>query len=106
MRLLGSLGRWPRQSQQKAIITLTLRCFISIGHIKVCIQRIFAPEKHADKLATAYIKVEDMEGILDSLLKKAMLYKHKDDDDMVDEMEQLYSKTVQEAEKREFRPNV
>ena len=36
---------------------------------------------------TAYVKVEDLDGILESLTKKAMLYKHKDDEDMIEEME-------------------
>lgn len=37
---------------------------------------------------------------MESLMKKAMLYKHKDDEDMVEEMERLYNTTVQEAERR------
>jgi anaphase-promoting complex subunit 5 len=46
--------------------------------------------------------VEDLDGILDSLMKKAMLYKHKDDEDMIEEMERLYNSTVQEAERRQL----
>ncbi|OBW64292.1 MAG: WSC-domain-containing protein [Aureobasidium pullulans] len=49
----------------------------------------------------AYVKVEDLDGILESLMKKAMLYKHRDDEDMVEEMERLYNTTVQEAERRQ-----
>ncbi|CAC9885498.1 unnamed protein product [Aureobasidium pullulans] len=45
-------------------------------------------------------EVEDLDGTLESLMKKAMLYKHKDDEDMVEEMERLYNTTVQEAERR------
>jgi anaphase-promoting complex subunit 5 len=48
----------------------------------------------------AYIKMEDLDGTLESLMKKAMLYKHRDDEDMVEEMERLYTSTVQEAERR------
>lgn len=51
---------------------------------------------------TAYVKVEDLDGILDSLTKKAVLYKHKDDEDMIEEVERLYNSTVQEAERRQL----
>lgn len=76
---------------------------ISTGHIKVCNTLQTHKEKRyiTDKNTTAYVKVEDLEGILESLMKKAMLYKHKDDEDMVEEMDRLYNSTVQEAEKRE-----
>jgi anaphase-promoting complex subunit 5 len=46
--------------------------------------------------------VEDLDGILDSLMKKAMLYKHRDDEDGIEEMERLYDSTVQEAERRQL----
>jgi anaphase-promoting complex subunit 5 len=57
---------------------------------------------NTDRIQTAYVKVEDLEGTLDSLTKKAMLYKHRDDEDMIEEMERLYDSTVQEAERRQL----
>jgi anaphase-promoting complex subunit 5 len=46
--------------------------------------------------------VEDLDGVLESLTKKAMLYKHKEDEDMIEEVERLYNSTVQEAERRQL----
>jgi anaphase-promoting complex subunit 5 len=53
-------------------------------------------------MQTEYAKVEDLDGILDSLMKKAMLCKHRDDEDGIEEMERLYNSTVQEAERRQL----
>jgi anaphase-promoting complex subunit 5 len=63
---------------------------------------VFDQLQSANKTRTAYVKVEDLDGILDCLMKKAMLYKHRDDDDMIEEMERLYNSTVQEAERRQL----
>ncbi|KAI5272789.1 hypothetical protein E4T47_03842 [Aureobasidium subglaciale] len=56
---------------------------------------------YLDRAHEAYIKVEDLEGTLESLMKKAMLYKHRDDEDMVEEIDRLYNSTVQEAERKQ-----
>ncbi|KAI5209244.1 hypothetical protein AUEXF2481DRAFT_27990 [Aureobasidium subglaciale EXF-2481] len=56
---------------------------------------------YLDRANEAYIKVEDLDGTLESLMKKAMLYKHRDDEDMVEEMDRLYNSTVQEAERKQ-----
>lgn len=58
--------------------------------------------QNANEVQTAYVKVEDLDGTLDSLMKKAMLYKHRDDEDMIEEVERLYNSTVQEAERRQL----
>ncbi|CAD0086781.1 unnamed protein product [Aureobasidium vineae] len=57
---------------------------------------------YLDRAHEAYRKIEDLDGILESLMKKAMLYKHRDDEDMIEEMERLYNSTVQEAERRQL----
>jgi len=68
--------------------------------VRTCLVHDESP--NADTVQIAYVKVEDLDGTLDSLMKKAMLYKHKDDEDMVEEMERLYNSTVQEAERRQL----
>ncbi|KAG9832935.1 hypothetical protein KCU98_g12608, partial [Aureobasidium melanogenum] len=67
----------------------------SSGHIDAAFM-------YLDRAHEAYVKVEDLDGILESLTKKAMLYKHKDDEDMIEEMDRLYDSTVQEAERRQL----
>jgi len=79
-----------------------LHSSISIGHTTVRTFRAFDEFQNANVDKTAYVKVEDLDGTLDSLMKKAMLYKHRDDEDMIEEMERLYNSTVQEAERRQL----
>jgi len=81
---------------------LMLHSSISIGHTTVRTFRASDEFQNADMDETAYVKVEDLDGTLDSLMKKAMLYKHRDDEDMIEEMERLYNSTVQEAERRQL----
>ncbi|THV93801.1 hypothetical protein D6D26_08032 [Aureobasidium pullulans] len=73
---------------------------ISETNTKESLSHIDAAFTYLNRAHGAYVKVEDLDGTLESLMKKAMLYKHKDDEDMVEEMERLYNTTVQEAERR------
>ncbi|THZ73213.1 hypothetical protein D6C85_04225 [Aureobasidium pullulans] len=73
---------------------------ISETNTKESSSHIDAAFTYLNRAHEAYVKVEDLDGTLESLMKKAMLYKHKDDEDMVEEMERLYNTTVQEAERR------
>ena len=70
--------------------------------MKVRLHWVFDALQNANEVQTAYVKVEDLDGTLDSLMKKAMLYKHRDDEDMIEEVERLYNSTVQEAERRQL----
>lgn len=75
---------------------------ISTEHMKVRLHGVFDAPQNANETQKAYVKLEDLDGTLDSLMKKAMLYKHRDDEDMIEEMERLYTRTVQEAERRQL----
>jgi anaphase-promoting complex subunit 5 len=70
--------------------------------MKVRLSRRFDKLQNTDRIQTAYVKIEDLDGTLDGLMKKAMLYKHRDDEDGIEEMERLYNSTVQEAERRQL----
>jgi hypothetical protein len=100
--MLALLARQWKLMQKRALSTLMLRSCISPEHMTVRKYRVFGELQNTDNVQTEYVKVEDLDGILDSLMKKAMLYKHRDDEDMIEEMERLYNSTVQEAERRQL----
>lgn len=50
--------------------------------------------------ATAYTKVEDFNGRLNTLAKKATLYSFRGEEDLAREMEEMYALVVKEAEDR------
>lgn len=100
--MLDLPARRPKRMQKRALVTLMPHSSISTEHMKVRIHRVFDALQIANEIQTAYVKVEDLDGTLDSLMKKAMLYKHRDDEDMIEEIERSYNSTVQEAERRQL----
>lgn len=48
----------------------------------------------------AYTQVEDLDGILSTIAKKATLYGYRGEEALAEEMEGLYAHVVEEAEKR------
>ncbi|GAB7353578.1 hypothetical protein MBLNU459_g4004t2 [Dothideomycetes sp. NU459] len=62
---------------------------------------INAAALYLERARAAYTQVDDLEGILETLGKKAMIFSYRGEDALVEEMETLYAHTVEEAEKRE-----
>lgn len=55
----------------------------------------------ADTYDSAFTQAEDLDGLLGTLGKKAMLFEYQGEYALVEEMEKLYVYTVEEAERRE-----
>lgn len=51
--------------------------------------------------STAYDRVEDVDGILSCLERKAMLFRYRGDDGLAEEVDKMYEAEMDEARKRE-----
>lgn len=50
---------------------------------------------------TAFTRAEDLDGLLETLGRKAMLFEYRGEEVLVEEMRSLYAHAVEEAERRE-----
>ncbi|KAF1344748.1 anaphase-promoting complex subunit 5-domain-containing protein [Delphinella strobiligena] len=55
---------------------------------------------YVERAKEAYTQVEDLDGILSTIAKKATLYGYRGEEALAEEMEGLYAHVVEEAEKR------
>lgn len=64
-------------------------------------QLLNTAQMYLERAKEAYDRVEDVDGILSCLERKAMLFRYRGDDGLAEEVDKMYEAEMDEARKRE-----